>query len=109
MIGQWLLIALVLLPIHRVPERLELCVAVPVTILLHSDRAVRRGEPITAEASIEHQCGNSNLVSRSPHMGDCVGIRGHQSREQITAAAWMMRQGLGSAVCRVPGYVVAQP
>ena len=73
-----------------VPERLELCVAVPVTILLHSDRAVRRGEPITAEASIEHQCGNSNLVSRSPHMGDCVGIRRHQSREQITAATWMM-------------------
>ena len=82
--------------IHRVPERLELCVAVPVTTLLHNDRAVCRGEPITAAASIEHQCGNSNVVPWSPHMGDCLGIRRHQSREQVTAAAWMMRVRAGS-------------
>jgi len=87
--------------IHRVPKRPEVCVVVPVTILLHSDRATCGGdgraiccgdghEPVTATACIGYPGGYSYVGSRSPIVGDCVGVRGRQSREQIAAAAWMI-------------------
>ena len=86
MIGQWLLIALVLVSLkgsNFVSRFLSLfCCIVTVPFAVVS--LLPQKHPLSTNVVI------AIWVSRSPHMGDCVGIRRHQSREQIAAAAWMI-------------------